>query len=276
MWYKSQKNLIIASNHDFSKMSKEDILKNGLFHGTVEPIKGDLRGGGYDKVLWYANNPAAAQSYIPESGSRISVSKNWPDDTIKPENDLHQMIAKKLGHGYAYDVEYDDFNRAKSWRIQGEPIKNKDILEYIESLGYKPNHNNNYEIKQILNPETDKFELAPASYKKQGHLYVGMPKQPLNFQDLRHRGGDLSEPQYHKLDWFQNAQEKGYDGVVINDYLQSRNWGNVEHPSWGLFPSGIQKMNYQVIPATNFDWQDRLDVYDTPEFNEWHNSLRQM
>lgn len=274
MWYQNQKNIRIASSYDFDITPKEDILKNGLFHGTLESINGDLRGGGYDNVLWHANNPAVAQNYIPEAGSRSYVSRDWSNDNISPTDKLHQMIAKKIGHGYAYDITYDDFNRPKSWRIMGEPIKKQDIWEYLESLGYKPNHHNTYEIKRFLNNDTDEFDIAPASHKEKGHLYIGLPKQPLNLKDLRQMPGDLMDPQYHRRDWFQDAQKNGYDGIIINDYLQSRNWGNVEHPSWGLFPNGIQKMNYKIIPATNFDWQDRLDISTTPEFEDWHNNFR--
>ena len=41
-----------------------------LFHGTLERFWGTPRPGGYDGVLWAAESPAVAQSYIPKSGGR--------------------------------------------------------------------------------------------------------------------------------------------------------------------------------------------------------------
>lgn len=137
MWYPIPKNLRQAS-HDFRSMSKEDILKNGLFHGTAEEIDGDLRGGGYDKVLWHANNPAAAQSYIPESGSRVVVPRHWGSDRISIDDDLAQLVAKKIGHGYAYDVERDNLLAGNfleaTKHLHGENSDIKDLVKALHDL----------------------------------------------------------------------------------------------------------------------------------------------
>jgi hypothetical protein len=84
----------------------------------------------------------------------------------------------------------------------------------------------------------------------------------------------LTNPDYHKRELFNRVKEAGYDGIIINDWAQSKNFGNVGHISIGLFPSGIKKVEKVSIPASNYDWNnyDEMLSATTDEFKAWHKN----
>lgn len=256
-----------------SQYNKENLL----FHGTGESIEGPLGAKSHGGILWVAETPDIAQSYIPESGlsTMLYLPQERANDPFPPNQGVYYDILKQMG--YNLEAEWDTTGRVKSWgwkdRASHSLPKYRDVINYIENvLGYK-GENGMYRIKQ---DRSHKF--APAHYKLPGTLFILIGKSRLRLFDLT--GGsdedDLMDPTYNKIILFRKAQEAGYDGVRINDFAQSKIWGNIGHRSIGIFPSGLAKLQIENTQATNFDWpENSLSTKDTDEFNKWQQQKNQ-
>ncbi|QUH21865.1 hypothetical protein [Alkaliphilus sp. B6464] len=255
-------------------MNRELLIKEiTLFHGTCEKIEGELRGGGYDGVFWTAYTSAVAQNYIPEAGiiSYIPEIEYFLDNAVTPEN-TNIVIAEMMG--YRAEIHSVDSNRPSSWSWFKDKescyFTKGELKAFIEKdLGYKAK-DGVYPIKTSY--IEGKLTVLPADYKLKGRLYILTVRneKELRIYDYANGSeGDLTDPEYNHLKVFKWAKEQGYDGIKINDFCQSKNWGNVGHHSIGLFPIGLKKMNKTFITATNFDWDESLQISDTPEYREF-------
>lgn len=289
MWYRFARfaSISIDRYHDRSAQSiphhcksLKEIMRDSLFHGSGAKIEGPLRGGGYDDILWTAEDPQIAQNYISK-GMKIHLSEpNNLKERVRPTlwRDPWAELAKTYGKGYPDDIEYEN-NQPISYRWKGDPVTYDEIIrEMIEGrLGYEPDKSGGYEMSVDYSPDGSLI-AHPANYRSPGQLFIGRGKNDLKIYDMTHGGdeGDITDPQYHHLGSFDQAKKAGYDGVKIADFLQSANWGNVGHPSIGLFPRGIKKMNFTSIPATHWDWpDDKMMTWNdpTPELRDWHKRL---
>lgn len=241
-------------------------IKKGteLFHSTGEPFEEkDLRGGGYDAIVWTTTDSAISQTYIPVAGSELFAQTS---SFLSPSKDpTITDFQKKIGLEFA-DVTWGRGGRAESYREIKNPfkdiddasdsyqatiaLKNQRINDYImNTLGYKPrseDYNNNYSWKFRMKGN----EIMPANYQMKGRLFILVPNQDLKIYDMTHGGaieGDLTNLEYHKLDLFDELRDKGYDGVKINDFAQSNDQGNFGHTSIGLFKSGLNKVDKEVV-----------------------------
>ena len=87
-----------------------------------------------------------------------------------------------------------------------------------------------------------------------GRLLVTL-REGLNLHDHAAGGdGDLMDPEYHDLELFRRLESEGFDGVVINDFLQDDAHGNVGHRSYGLFAATAARIPWIEIPAVNRPW----------------------
>jgi hypothetical protein len=279
-WYKRNKNrgrnLVVLSSLAIEpwQYTAEELRKQLLFHGTIEPIEGDLHGGGYDDIVWTAESPSIAQNYI-STGGYHAVSKPWNlKEPIRPTNHetFWMVVARNMGHNFDEStIEKDKYDRIQSYRLpEGWPTY-QEAVDWIEGLGYNDDRGH-YKIKSDIDGK-----ILPPTYKPQGELFLAVGKDKLRIFDMTEGGkkeGDLMELDYNKLDLFKALESKGYDGVRINDFAQSDYWGNFGHHSIGLFPIGLKKIQFSRIPAKNFDWSDDEDRWTnmTPEFREWHKS----
>ena len=110
-----------------------------LFHGTIEDFDPeDIRGGGYDGVLWTAEDSTVAQSYIPSSGAEVSwVVGNFPNEEARPapqgEEELDYLT--KLAGKTFEDVKYDSAGVPRRWVSKGSATQ-RDITNVVRDLGY--------------------------------------------------------------------------------------------------------------------------------------------
>jgi hypothetical protein len=274
------------------------IIKKGteLFHSSGEPCdEKDLRGGGYDGIVWTTTDSAISQTYIPVAGSTVFTNTS---QLLRPSQDPTVInLQKKFG------LEYDDITwgrggRAESYRIlknpfedidskddsdyNTTPLKNKRLNDYIMStLGYKPtgqDYNNNYEWRLKLSGD----EIMPADYQMKGKLFILIPDQDLNVYDMTYGGsidGDLTDLDYHKTDFFDKLEQKGYDGVKINDFAQSNDQGNFGHTSIGLFKQALPKVHREVVQdVVHHDLEPLNRDYRSPEYKKHRgvNEIRKM
>jgi hypothetical protein len=250
------------------------MMQDTYFHGTGEEFEEPLKGGSYDGLIWTANNPAVAQNYIPASGARSGFSLDrWSEDHEPYERFRYPRstditLLKQMGYGYPIDHELYPNGELKSYRFKDRKATHGEIREYLRSLGYDPE-----EDFWLNTSYTDDGEVVrPKDYKMPGRLFVGHPRKPLNiFDTTEHLESDMQNPAYHMHGVFRAVKDRGYHGIKIHDFAQSKNWGNVNHESVGIFPEYADHLDWDVIPAVNFDWGDNIvGVFSTPEWDAYH------
>lgn len=244
-----------------------------LFHGTGEPITGPLKTGG-DGLFWVSDHPAIAQQYIPAAGSNLywsSPSMYDLDRRVVPNlNDSNYKLARLITSLDAVFVERDAYGMAQSWSLPPEWPTYGQVQDFvIGELGY--------DVKDgaWLKCEFENGEevIRPNSWSKPGKVYMTLFDE-LNLLDLRKGDeGDLSSPDHLLFSAFELAEENGYDGVIINDFAQTDNYGNLGHIAWGLTEKTIRKMEWIAMPAKRFVIEG-LDVPNvTPDIKEWLDDM---
>lgn len=251
-----------------------------LFHGTPKDFERPRPGG--DQVFWTADNSAVAQTYIPATGSTITASlTHGLQDKLWPQvYDAFTAVAAQMGYE-AQDVRLDDLGRIRSYRYppQGWPTYDEVCDHMEQQLGYPrgPRGKGCYEL--LVNgwdAEKQQPVVMPHDYRRMGHLLIIGGHEQLRLYDMSTGESDLMAPQHRRLGLFAKLREQGWDGVVIDDFAQCRNWGNVQHKSYGFFEEALGALQIQRIPATRFDWADdharSLQVTKTPEYVQWERA----
>lgn len=153
-----------------------------------------------------------------------------------------------------------------------EKLKNKFVNFKLKKLGYKPIDNlNDYNENLSWRIKVNDGEIKPADYRIEGRLLILKPKRDLKILDMTLGGkieGDLTDLDYHKHHWFEMAEKKGYDGIKINDFAQSNNYGNVGHTSIGLFPRALKDVETDSIGAIHRDLDKNFNR-ETPEYKSY-------
>jgi hypothetical protein len=250
---------------------------NQLFHGTCCDIKGTPTPGG-DGVFWTAETSSVAQNYIPAAGgsTRLRVDSYELDERVRPnQNDVAYAVAMMAGPP-ARDVKYDFRGHATSFIIPEGYATNRKIVEYLQNnMGYKNRLDSDtyfeFDIKTDgWDKEAKQLKVVHADHKLDGTLLIIKGFDDMKFYDMSNGDSDLTDLQYNKITTFRRLEEEGYDGVIIDDFAQSKYWGNMGHRSVGFFASACEKLRVNMIPARNFDWSDDTrNVTDTPEFTGW-------
>lgn len=174
------------------------------------------------------------------------------------------------------DEQFDEYDKIESemlrlqdiyYNYKSETEKRKLVNNKLEHLGYKPtkiesdqNHSwtLNYNDGTILKPNE----------RSQGRLFIIKPQRDLKIYDNTDGGnteGDLTDVEYHNLDLFRQVEKEGYDGIKINDFAQSDDYGNVGHISIGLFKHTIRDLKIQEISAQHQDIR-KHGWNDSPEY----------
>lgn len=257
------KESILAKMKEYN--SFPDYEQDALYHGTSELIKGRLTVGAYDGILWTGKTPDIAQNYIPECGLSAMHFKpgRWEMDNpvrLLRRGDMIFGLLKQMG--YDISAEFDDMDNVLRYSIKKEGVSvatptNSDAYGFLtDRLGYDKDVDA-ITVKMAFVDKT--LTPLPKDYKRKGELYILSGASKLNLYDMAVGESDLGDRQYHRCDLFRKLEEKGYDGVVINDFAQSKIQGNFGHKSTGLFKSALEKMDFFKIDAVNHDWVDYDD-----------------
>jgi hypothetical protein len=227
-----------------------------LFHGSIEKFSGGLKPG-IDGLIWFADSPKIAQLYIPMAGLTMYVS---PEHVIKPDKDKNtQLVQKMLGIEYDMSKVEWDGHRLKSWpspKGWEKLPKEKDIDDRMVRLGYKKDSHGYYALKVANNTI-----LGPNEVQK-GRLLIAKVKEPLKVWKKSEGEGDQMNVQYHDISGFKRAKAEGLDGVLIDDFAQSKEYGNFGHLSVGLFDT--KKLSVTSVEAQYREWEYKNK--GTPEY----------
>ena len=238
------------------------ILPKGtvLYHGTCEEYDYQQpKVGGYDKAFWTSDSKAIAKTYIPVSGGIISLDTRSIVRATRNTSIIN--IQEAIGINYNTATFKDENNEVRSYRIadvfdKPEYYNNETAqCNYVnkkmeEVFGYKPKQGRDcwtgWEIKMHLS------EPQKADYVMEGKLLSLTLLRDFKIWDKTAGGeieGDLMDVDYHKIDLFRNIESKGYDGIKINDFCQSEDYGNVGHASVGLFKHALGAVSVSEEPA---------------------------
>lgn len=249
-----------------------------FFHGTLEPIKGALKAS-MDGLLWFAKSPAIAQSYIPRSGASVLFS--YPNDReqerVQPSfngSGWHAVV-RMMGFEDPEDMVWDRFSLV-SWRIpQGWPTYGEAVAWFNKELGYSLAPSGSVWVSASFSKERGDV-LHPASWRSVGRLFVAKAPNLKFFPLSDIKQSDLSDPAHLEFEKFADIEEdQKWDGVCIDDFLQSENHGNVPHKSFGVFQRSLHKMSFLSIPAVNYDWDASVMPGREESTPEWEAALRQ-
>lgn len=206
-----------------------------LFHATGVDIGGPLRPCG-DGVLWTARCPFVAQQYIPASGveALVSVPDFWRlDSRVSPDqHDTYASLASRISGLECDDIEWDFAGRAKSFRCPAGWPRYREVVAFIQNeLGYVAD-NGMYRVKE--HAVDGQYVVMPADWSLQGRVFMALD-DGLRFKDIRLSGeSDLCVKEHMGYDAFEEAAREGWDGVIINDFCQTDDYGNVGHLSFGI------------------------------------------
>jgi len=229
-----------------------------LFHGSLEPFGGTLRPGG-DGVLWFADTPKIAQLYLPMSGLQIACSA---ESLTRPtQSEELRNLQQRLGIDYdLVRVTWDRMGQANSWpRPEGwdhQPDASE-VRRLMDAAGWKGD-GWGYRIRFH-----NGIPLLPGE-AAMGRLFVARTKAPLRCWLKAHGEGDLLDVQYNDLRGFAAAEAAGLDGVIIDDFAQSDEWGNFGHQSLGVFRGAVDRLSVQSVPARYREW-----AYEPAGTPEW-------
>lgn len=253
MTFRSKENLldeirtrVLAVATDPKLLSKSGLL----FHGTAEPFDEPLDAVGGDRVLWFARSPLIAQTYVPAAGLAAYVSRPYDhrmDERVWPNPGFWTDLAiEDMGYSLP-DVEYDAQGRANSWSATMPWPTYRECMKKLEDLGYTF-ENDPEAVKQTI---TDgKMNVMPKAWRKTGRVFVTID-DGLKFADYSTGESDLTEKAHLRFDLFEKAEKAGACGVVIDDFAQSDDQGNVPHRSFGLFSKATRGREYLVYDAVH-------------------------
>lgn len=233
--------------------SNDIILPQGavLYHGTGE--KFDMskpRGGGYDNIFWTTQSKAIAKTYIPVAhGIIYTDSKHVVSPSTNP---TIVNIQKAIGIVYDPSTFKENGSQIVSWRTPpvflDERFLNNETqkCEYVnkkmkEVFNYDPEGSGCYTSWKVKIGENSTPQRS--DYRLQGRLFSVKLNRDFRIWDKTEGGyteGDLMDVDYQKIDLFRLIESKGYDGIKINDFCQSEDYGNVGHTSIGLFNNSLK------------------------------------
>lgn len=265
----------LAGCQDFDDVERLGVL----FHGSVEKIEGDLRGGGYDDVFWTARNPAIAQAYIPTAGTTILISK--PDgwrlgESVRPSVNGGPITDWALARANVTMEDLDlktDGWQVTTWRIPRGWPTNRDMVDWIENdLGYVANDYDSWEIS--CDRENGREILRPADWSREGLLIIAVPRS-LRVEPARWSEEGLGYASHNRIGDFARMEAEGMQAFEMSDLLQSKHWGNFGHKAIGLFPAGLAEIDWIAIPARRHDGPevDWFTARETLEFVEFMSAL---
>ena len=262
--------------------SFEDVKSCGiLFHGTCEPLEGELYGG-VDGVFWTADQPSVAQAYIPKSGITSLLTEPSlynRDEQVSPVQ--HQSFIMDWALERA-GVELEDLDatwdgnmgRVSSWSVPDGWPTCGDLDDHIKSMGYHANEHGIYDLS-VPYDEEGREQLMHADWSLPGQLIIVLPGTGFTANHPDWSEDALNYEPHNRLADFAAFAEAGLHGFRISDRLQSNFLGNVEHEAIGILPAGLERMAWMAIPAIRHDG-DSHEVFRNPETAEFIELMKEL
>jgi hypothetical protein len=242
-----QKNLGI--DYDYSQI---EFVGNQARSYALPPIFADH---------WEEYNAASEALRAVEKQIGEYRTKSESHDLRKLDADARRQFFKEWGQ-----LEDQKKELQKKWfDVDPQKKKNRYVNEKLMQLGYKPNGRNEADSNNNWTLKIDDDGLVPPNHKAKGRLFICTVLRDLKIYDNTYGGqidGDLTDVEYHNHELFSKKEAEGYDGIRINDFLQSEHHGNVGHKSIGLFKHAIKFLDIDEIDAFHPDLDKHFDSRD--------------
>ena len=226
------------------------IIKKGhkLFHSSVEKITLPLRVGGYDEVLWTAEDSGISQTYIPVSSSMYTSTSNWVSPVY---NESDRNIQKQLGIDY-------DYSEVK-WN--GRDVSSYKSAEIFKDL-YEEN-NKKYKEWVKLQKQYDELQKQ---YNENPHIIpireeLYKLKKELEIVKNEYFGNHSLEKQKNEMVNKILMDKFGYTPTSKHDYNKDYSWKlkwTVENDKIILVPASYRSKGTLFILTPKRD----LKIYD--------------
>jgi hypothetical protein len=238
----------------------------------------------YSKVKFDSHR---ASSYMEAPVFRQYSDQYWTLSSeayakYKALEDFKKAFNEKEKQNLETDQDLNEFERLENeyseaeQNLRGmnvEKFKNEYVNGKLKELGYEPIKSDDYNKNYGWKLKVHNQQLQPADYKAEGRLFIVRPKRDLKIYDTTEGGSreaDLTDLDYHKHTWFQQAKESGYDGIKITDFAQSEDQGNVEHTSIGLFQETLRDVAIDEVPAVHHELGQFYGTdWKTPEYKKY-------
>jgi len=266
-YYINSENLSLPTNNTNLQKFQKDI---GI---EYDYSQAEFQG---NRVTSYREAPIFTELSDKEQNARYAAVRAYTllNDFQKKYREMdkaNQDIPDDFFDKYREAEEDYERKQAEDSKFNLKKYKNEVVNQYLTKLGYTPtgtNHDGNHSWQLLY----DNSVIQPANYRSKGRLLIVTPKRDLRIYDNTLGGsteGDLTDLEYHKLDLFRNAEKQGYDGIKINDFAQSNDWGNVNHTSIGLFKTTLKDLNFEETEAIHHDLSDVSKDWKTPEYKKF-------
>ena len=252
-----------------------------LYHGSAEPpgsFIGVPRPGGYDGVFWTAEHSEIAQLYIPVSGGCTSLYfiKSELDELVRPSEWSVEYALACLCGPAAKNIKYDMLGRASSWGIPEGYARKRDVVEFALQLGYRNkatvDGDVSFDIRTDgIDSDLKQPRVLPAHHRNEGSLVVVSGFERMKMAMIANGESDLMDLQYHRCDTFRRLEAAGYDGVIIDDFAQSKTHGNIGHLAIGFFKPACTQLETHVLSARRYEFSESGadPMHGTPELLAW-------
>lgn len=251
-----------------------------LFHGTCENFGGTPRATSAGGLLWFADNPAVAQLYICRSGGTQSFSSRHIVDYEKNDSSMMEAIRdyvgmpRELPNGRRYP-NLEEIPDSPGWTDPDTEFWDQfEVEDKAEALlkekGIEQTGYGGFSVRFHRGEMLEPGEYAP------GTLYVGKTTRDMTLWKKGRGEGDLMNLQYNDFKGFSEAEDARLDGVLIDDFAQTENWGNFGHPSVGLFRHAVKDVRFDSVPARYRNWDDDLSTPEYPSKGnaDFHDLMR--
>lgn len=239
----------------------------------------------------YDYNDVIFKDSKPYSHTQADIFKNYYDGYYKSREEAYKLgqeieklkIEKEIDREKHYNLInkiYElELKKDAKWKEvfngDAEKRKNQYVNIKLREMGYesvdRTDYDNSWELK------FNNGKIQPENYKTPGKLLIIKPKRDLKIYDATLGGtieADLTDEDYHKIHWFREAEERGYDGIKIADHCQSVDSGNFGHNSIGLFKNTLKDLEIDEIPAVHHELEPhyRRRDWESPEYKKYKNT----
>lgn len=265
-------------------IAKGTLLYRGI-DCPPENVRDPLRVNKGEGILWCATDSQTAQTYIPDFGglAAVSLSFSRDEDIVRPDDGiLTALMEMSKGpvqvHQREWPVERANpllgpisspvvngtFGRPVSWSCQKGSCKWADIRKTLLDLGYDANQDFLW-VKSSYQDGKPTVERSDA--RLDGALAIFTVTENLRGLAPEASEGSLLDPEYHRT---YRRRAPGVDFSFVNDFCQTKRFGNVGHTSVAVFEEGTRKLALvDVIGARHFEWEECPEVGPSPEELAW-------
>lgn len=247
---------IFTNSNSLTKPSRDTTIVDIQKELGIEFI--DIEFDKYGNVISYK-----APKIFEESSKLVDKLNKELDelykDYIEKEKLAKESMDRDILHEYLEAKQlYKDFLEKTYKERNYEYHRNQIVNKLLSRYNYKPDVTDDYLFNHSYKLKVSGNKLLKADESIMGKLIIIECLKDLKLYNISTGEGDLTDLQYHKIHLFRTIEEKGYDGIVIDDFAQSEVEGNFGHLSYGFFQSTIDNKYIRV-----------KDVIDAKHPREW-------